>query len=143
MVLNLGKHKKLWNKGFDGIVVMYSHESRVGVFRIHNLDTGKTHNTRNVRGTGKLHKDCVKEDAVSEEDSSMSDSTRNEKREEDEVKTEKESLDGMVEVTEVVDSEQLIMDQKVRKVRTLQLRLTCLKKWESELEGREKRWERT
>ena len=26
MTLNLGKHKKLWNKGFDGIVVGHSHE---------------------------------------------------------------------------------------------------------------------
>ena len=58
----------------------------------------------------------MKEDAVSEEDCSMSDSTKNEKREEDEVKTEKESSDGMEEVTEAVDSEQPLT-KRLRKVR--------------------------
>ena len=52
-----------------------------------------------------MHKNHAREDAVSEDDSSMSESKKNEKKDDDEVETEKESLDGMVEVTEVVDSE--------------------------------------
>ena len=71
MGLNLGKQKKLWNKGHDGMMVGHSHKSRVGVHGTHNLETGKTHNTRNARWMGKLFKDCVKEDAVSEEESSI------------------------------------------------------------------------
>ena len=52
-------------------------------------------------------KDCAKEDAESEEESSMSDSTRNKKQEDHGVKMEEESSDVMVEVTEVVDSDVL------------------------------------
>ena len=33
MGLNLGKLKKLWNKGCDGMMVGHSHKSRVGVHR--------------------------------------------------------------------------------------------------------------
>ena len=58
-----------------------------------NPDTEKTHNTRNVRWMGKMHKDGVKEDAVSEDKSSMSDSTRNKKKKEEDVKMEEELLD--------------------------------------------------
>ena len=62
--LNLGKQKKIWNKGFDDMMAGYSHESSVGVCGMCNLNTGKTHNTRNVQWMGKMHKECVKEDAV-------------------------------------------------------------------------------
>ena len=108
MALNLGMQKKLWNKGFDGIVVGCGHENGAGVFRMHNLDTGKTHDTRNVRWLGKMHFDC----AATEEESSMSDSTKNEKKEEAEMKTEEELSDGMAKATAVVDSEQSIEEQK-------------------------------
>ena len=104
MGLNLGKQKKLWNKGHDGMMVGCGHKSRVGVFRMCDLETRKTHDTRNARWMEKLHKDCVKEDAVSEEESSKSDSTKNKKNENNEEETEEESLDGMAEVTETEET---------------------------------------
>ena len=80
-----------------------------------NLETRKTHDTRNVRWMGKLFKDHVKEDAVSEEESSKSDSTKNKKKEDTEEETEEEQSDGMAEVTETVDSEQLVKEEKSEK----------------------------
>ena len=41
VALKLGKHKKLWNKGFDGIVFEHNHKSGVGVCRMHNLTAQK------------------------------------------------------------------------------------------------------
>ena len=51
--LNLGKQKQIWNKGFDGMMVSHSHKSRVGVHRMHGLNTGKIHDSRNVKWMGK------------------------------------------------------------------------------------------
>ena len=39
--LNLGKQKKLWNKGHDGMMVGYSHKNGDGMCRTHDLGTGK------------------------------------------------------------------------------------------------------
>ena len=47
--LKLGKQKKIWNKGFDGMMVGHSHKSGVGVHGMCDPDTGKIHNTGNVR----------------------------------------------------------------------------------------------
>ena len=57
----------------------------------------------------------VKKDAVSEEESSKSDSTKNKKKDDNEKGMEEESLDGMAEVTETVDSEQPIEEEKSEK----------------------------
>ena len=110
--LKLGKQKKIWNKGFDGMMVGCSHESGVGVHRTHNLDTGKIHNTKNVRWMGKMHKECSKEDAESANDSSISDGTKLRAKEDGEKQVEEELLEKMAEATETADSEQSIEDKK-------------------------------
>ena len=110
--LKLGKQKKIWNKGFDGMMVGHSHESGVGAYRIHNLNTGKIHNTRNVRWIGKMHKEYSKEEGVSSKDSSKSDSTKHRAKADDEEKMEEELLQKMAEGTEKVDSEQLVKEEK-------------------------------
>ena len=112
MGLKLGKQKKIWNKGFDGMMVGHSNESGVGAHRMHNLNTGKIHNTRNVRWTGKMCKEHSKEDGVSSNGSSMSDSTKHRAKPNDEKRMEEESLQRMAEVTEKVDSEQLVKEEK-------------------------------
>ena len=56
----MGKQKKLWSKGCDGMMVGHSHKSRVGVHRTCDTETGKMCNTRNVRWMRKLFKDHVK-----------------------------------------------------------------------------------
>ena len=90
--LNLGKQKKIWNKGFDGVMVGHSHKSSIGVHGTHNLNTGKTHDTRNVQWMGKMCKECAKEDAVNVEDSANSDSTSDKAKENDERNLEEEPL---------------------------------------------------
>ena len=87
MGLKLGKQKKIWNKGFDGMMVGHSHKSGVGVHGMHDLNTGKIHNIRNVRWAGKMHKECSKEDGVSSNGSSMSDSTKHRAKPNDEKKS--------------------------------------------------------
>ena len=57
-------------------------------------------------------KEHVKEDAVSVEDSSNSDSTGDKRKEKDERNMEEEPQGEMAEVTETVDSEQLIKEEK-------------------------------
>ena len=74
----------------------------------------KRHNTRNVRWMG-MHKDCVKEDASSEEESSISDSAGDKKLDDDGIEIEEDSLDEMEEVTEAGDSEQSIETQMLVK----------------------------
>ena len=59
-----------------------------------------------------MHKECSKEDTVSANDSSISDSTKHRAKEDDEKQVEEESLENMVEVTETVDSELLIKEEK-------------------------------
>ena len=115
MALNLGKQKKLWNKGFDGIMVDHRHNSGARVFGMCDLDVGKIHNRRNVRRTGKMHKDHVKEDAASEEESSMSDSTEKKKKDDNQERTEEESLERMTGGTEEVDSEQSVKEERSEK----------------------------
>ena len=105
------------------------------------LNTEKTHNTRNVQWMGKMHKGCVKEDAVSVDDSSNSDGTKDKRKENDEKKMEVELPDEMAEATETVDSEQSIEEGKVRRVKTHQKKLRKWKKWELEQEGKNNRWE--
>ena len=50
----MGKQKKLWHKGHDRMMVGCGHKSRVGVFRMCNLETRKMHDTRNVRWMGMM-----------------------------------------------------------------------------------------
>ena len=69
------------------MMVGHSHESGIGVCRMCDLDSGKTHNTRHVQWMGKMHKDCVKEDAVSVDDSSNSDGEMDKRKENGEKKT--------------------------------------------------------
>ena len=87
-----GKTEETVNKGHDGMMVGCSYKSGVGVHGMHDLDTGKTHNTRNVRWMGKMFKDHVKEDAVSEKESSKSDSTKNKKKDDNEEETEEVTM---------------------------------------------------
>ena len=86
--------EKLWNGGFDGIVVRHNHESGVGVFGMCDLDTGKHTQHKKCEVVGdQMHKNCVKEDAASEEESSMSDNAKNKNQEEVEEKPEEELSD--------------------------------------------------
>ena len=123
------------------MMVGHSHESGVGVHRTCDLNTGKIHNTRNVRWIGKMCEECSKEDGVSSSGSSISDSTKHKANQNDEKKVEEESSEKMAEATETVDSEQSGEEEKEDDSKDSSEESPEVEAVGSEQEGKNKKWE--